>query len=192
MDNPFVTLLVGAALAMVASTLAHLTEVFRQKWTVRHETANWRRETMFRVAHEYVEAAFKMAGISGNARRERIAGGSLQSLQGHLDECHQVHRSMTDSLSALRLLAPRNVVVSAEAVHDSCHVLINLAMGIRSPNSDDETSDGAWELKKRSARTDRSNLVVAVRAVFGIETDAVPFGARVESSWTVPADVPAS
>lgn len=78
MDNPLAAGMVGAAIALIAALLASLTEVFKGQWSVRQETANWRRQTMFRFAHEYVEAAFGIAGISGNARRERGFGGFLQ------------------------------------------------------------------------------------------------------------------
>ena len=188
MDDPLISGLVGAAIALVAAFLASLTDVLKRRWSVRTETASWRRQTMFTFTHEYVEAAFVIAGTAGNARKERTGGRSLAELQRHLDECHTVHGQMIAALTALRLVAPKDVVIAAETAHDSCHQLINLAMGEREPNTDDETSDEHWEQLKASARQDRSNLVIAVRRAFGIESDAVPFGARIESSWTIPAD----
>lgn len=188
MDDPLISAFVGATIALVAAFLASLTDVLKRRWSVRTETASWRRQTMFTFTHEYVEAAFVIAGTAGNARKERMGGRSLAELQRHLDECHRAHGQMIAALTALRLVAPKDVVIAAETVHESCHYLINLAMGGREPNTDVETSDERWEQLKASAREDRSNLVIAVRRAFGIETDAVPFGARIESSWTIPAD----
>lgn len=188
MDDPLISGLVGAAIALVAAFLTSITDVWKRLWSVRTETASWRRQTMFTFTHEYVEAAFAIAGTAGNARIERMAGRPLAELQRHLTDCHVVHGQMIVALTALRLVAPSDVVIAAEAAHDSCHHLINLAMGEREPNTDQETSDEHWEQLKTSARQDRSNLVIAVRRAFGIESDAVPFGARIESSWTIPAD----
>lgn len=188
MDDPLVSGLVGAAIALVAAFLTSITDVLKRRWSVRTETASWRRQTMFTFAHEYVEAAFALAGNAGNARKERIDGRPLAELQGHLDRCHTAHGEMILALTALRLVAPRNVVTAAETAHDSSHRLINIAMGQRELNTDQETSDEHWEKLKIAARQDRSNLVIEVRRTFGIESDAVPFGARVGSSWTIPAD----
>lgn len=79
-------------------------------------------------------------------------------------------------------------MLAAEAMHDSHHQLINSAMGRAEPNSTAATALDAWGTLKRVAAEDRLALLTSVRAVFGIEADVVPFGATVESSWTVPAD----
>ena len=131
MDDPLVSGLVGAAIALVAAFLTSITDVLKRRWSVRTETASWRRQTMFTFAHEYVEAAFALAGNAGNARKERIDGRPLAELQGHLDRCHTAHGEMILALTALRLVAPRNVVTAAETAHDSSHRLINVAMGER-------------------------------------------------------------
>lgn len=112
----------------------------------------------------------------------------MAELQGHLDDCRTYRGQMNAALTALRLVAPSDVVTAAQAAHDSCHHLIDLAMGQREPNVDDETSDEHWEQLKIAAGQDRSDLVIAVRRAFGIESDAVPFGAGADSSWTIPAD----
>lgn len=187
MEDPLIALIVGAVVATVAAMLASLTETLKVKWSARQETSSWRRQTMFAVAHEYVESAFALAGIAGNARRERCRGRNLEDLQTFLDQCRDHHVVMIRSLSAFRLVAPNQVVEAAEDVHDTCHVLINLAMGGSEPGSTAESSEDHWDQCKAAAREARYVLIGAVRRTFGIE-ETIPFNAKMESSWTVPAD----
>lgn len=189
MDSTLLAGILGATIALVAAVLTSVTEAVKGKWSVRVETASWRRQTMFAFTHQYVEAAFAIAGESGNARRRRISGTPLLELQPFLDRCHTSHTDMITALTALRLIAPKAVVLAAEAAHDSCHTLINLAMGEREPNSEPDLSYAAWEQRRSAAKQDRADLVIEMRRAFGIESDAVPFGASVASSWTVPADI---
>ena len=189
MADPLVALLIGAAVAIVAATLTTLAETFRVKWSARQETSSWRRQTMFAVAHEYVESAFALAGIAGNARRERCSGRSLEDLQSYLSECREHHVAMIHSLSAFRLVAPNSVVKAAETVHDTCHELINLALGGTEPGANLESTQDHWDQRKAAAREARYDLIEAVRRTFGIE-GTIPFSAKLESSWTVPADSP--
>ncbi|MFT4226459.1 hypothetical protein [Micropruina sp.] len=69
---------------------------------------------MAKVTHEFLEAALAIAGESGNARRLRLDGKPLEATQPFLDTCRAHHRTMTNALSALRLVAPDAVVRRAK------------------------------------------------------------------------------
>ena len=180
--------LIGAAVASILALLTVITERWKFLTTASVETAAWRRETMFSVAHRYVDLGFAISGISDNARQARALGKELVAVQEHLSDCHRMHKELTSQLTALRLIAPSSVVLSAEAMHDSHHRLINSAMGRMEPNATAATTLDAWRELKAAAARDRLALLTSIRTVFGIEADVVPFGAMVESSWTVPAD----
>lgn len=66
--------LIGAMVASVVALLTVLTERWKSRTTASSETAAWRRETMFSVAHRYVDLGFAISGTSGNARRVRVQG----------------------------------------------------------------------------------------------------------------------
>jgi hypothetical protein len=180
--------LIGAAVAALATIITLFMERWKFRTTASSETAAWRRETMYSVAHRFVDIGFAVSGTSGNARRARVTGAELGDVQEHLDRCHELHGELTSQLTALRLIAPKEVVLAAEAMHDSHHRLINSAMGQDAPNTTPATSGESWMQLKTTAANDRLRLLTAIRAVFGIESDVVPFAAGVESSWTVPAD----
>lgn len=181
-------MLVGASVAVVTAVLTMLVEAWKRRWTVRQETDAWRRQALFAVAHEYLESAFVIGGISSNARRARLRGSSLEECQPLLDECHERHDAMIRNLTALRLLAPKWVLYRAEQVHDACHAQVNAAFGARVPNSDPAVSDARWQTLKDELDRERKELLAAIRTDFGLDGELGAVGAKAESSWTVPAD----
>lgn len=180
--------LIGAVIASLTALLTLLTERWKVQKSTSTETAAWRRETMFSIAHRYLDIGFALSGTSSNARRDRVRGSTLESVQPYLDNCHQLHAELTTHLTGLRLIAPRSVVLAAQKMHDSHHLLVNAAMGRVEPNSTEEGSLESWRALKRQAASSRLSLLTEMRAVFGIESDVVPFRRSLESSWSVPAD----
>ena len=105
-------LILGApigAVTLVADTVALLTEVLEGQFSVRQQTANWRRETMFSAGESYIDTAFTVLVICEDARKDGIRGGTLEETQRYLGECRRLQDRLTPSLTAFRLVASRTL-----------------------------------------------------------------------------------
>lgn len=182
MTDAHVTLmaaLIAAALSAITLVSTVLIERARILSTKKEETTKWLRDSLHRSAHNYLQSAFAITSNSGRGRLLRQSGGSTEKQQEVLDRVHEAHTVLQDSLTALRLLGPLDLVQAAEEVHDTHHLVIDAAF------HEPLTSEDAYREAKAHANKAREAFVREARAPLGLDISIPPIGARAQSQWYV-------
>ena len=142
------------------------------------------RERLHHNALGFLRSAFYISGRCADAREVRLSGLSVTSTQRTLDQVHNAHSVFRDELTALRLIAPADVIDVAEKMHDCHHILINYAFGIKKPDDDE-----FWEKIRADARESHANFLTALRRPLGLDLHEASISDASRSSWRFPADV---
>lgn len=140
---------VGAVAALSAALFSGLT-----LWlSGQREERKWRRETMTNLLVQFLDASF--GGRSRHALEDRRAGHDTREAETLIRGCHATQLT---TLTRLRLLAPRQVVDRAEALHVADRAVHELALlGPGFP------SDADWERARQEQTRCRNALLEASR-----------------------------
>jgi len=178
LDEPTATVVAASvaaflALANIATSVAldlrrqresRRLETARMLGTSDLETAKWLRGELLRCAVEFVDAGFEVSRLS-----KRLAGGSSyedQPPDGTRSSLIAAHYRLTSAQSAIRLLAPAELVVATEDCRDAHDVLFDRALRGEPRWSAD--SD-LWGALSQAGRTSRAAFITLVRGPLGLE-----------------------
>jgi hypothetical protein len=164
--------LVAAGAALVAAILSGFTLYA----SGRREERRWRREELIDAYEAFITISFTrtllaVQTMQAHASGERVPVGELQKKQ---DELHDKHDGL---LTRLRLLGRADVVQAAEALHMSDHSLVDPAMKVRAPISEEEWQ--RFEENRDRNRQSKDQMFTAARKTIGLHS-AVPLG---ENTW---------
>jgi len=153
----------SAGAATVAAVLAGLTLYA----TGRRETRSWLRDSLVEHYVEFLTSSFSSAGQ--RAYSARVHGDTV-AFSAIADRARQEYLRGTDTLTHLRILAPREVVSAAEALHTADYQVSTAML-----SSDPLPSEEDWKYMRDTQRAARAAMLVEIRKSLGLG-DAAPIG----------------
>ena len=172
-NAPVIAALLAAALALTGIVTnivldarqykrAQLLEAIRVEAAREQETVNWLRLQLHTQTVVFLNAAFDIAGISRDLGgvSDYPSGRAPELLKEQLDRAHQ---QLKEAQTALRLLAPAELMESIEDCHFAHDDLIDLA------SSDIKHKDEDWQKAKATAKEARAAFVTRARVPVGLD-----------------------
>ena len=154
-------------LSAAAATLAAVLAAVTLYATGRRETRKWLRDSLLEHYVQFLTSSFSSAGDRGY--RARLHGDAAK-LRPIADRARQAYRDGTDTLTHLRILAPRDVVSAAEQLH-----LLDARVSAAALGSDPLPDAEAWNEMRRAQRAARAAMLAEIRKSLGLD-EAAPIG----------------
>ncbi|MFD6393059.1 hypothetical protein ACWF9G_02465 [Nocardia sp. NPDC055029] len=150
---------IPSILSAVAATLAAVLSFGTLYVTGRREHRRWFRESLVDAYVEYLEASF-----SGSAARtlELRAVGDAAGVVDQKEKAEEGRSRAMASLSRLRLIAPREVVVAAEKLHLADMDVMAAAFNGSVP------PDDTWRAARQRQQQHRDRFIGEVRKSLGV------------------------
>ncbi|MGW7680908.1 hypothetical protein ACWGID_09240 [Kribbella sp. NPDC054772] len=146
--------LIAATAACIAAVLSGLSLFVGG----RREERRWRREAMTDTLVTFLDASF-----SGPGQRVYDARSRRDDLSEHRHESELARRTEIDALTRLRLLAPSDVVLAAERLHEAGHQVSSAVFASNGLPSEEE-----WQQLRLRRRGAREELLDTARKTLGL------------------------
>lgn len=122
----------------------------------RRELDQWSREALVETIVKFLDTSWRLRGFFEALLTESV-GDTQQSLRSHA-RIVAAHDLETENLTRLRLLAPSNVVETAEALHEMDHRIIDAYFA--------DSRETAFRDAVTEARDARLQFIKAARSAF--------------------------
>jgi len=151
----------GAVTALIAAVFSGLNLYL----TGRRETRRWLRESLLDTVVEFLDSSFSQPGreiwekLSEDAESPHVAALLEQSRSNHFRQ--------NNALTRIRLLAPRELVRSAESLHRADDRILDAVVGVESLPSTSEVVE-----MRNEQRVARERLITEARKPLGLGPSA--------------------
>lgn len=156
-----------AILSAIAATIAAVFAGISLYVSGRREHLRWLRDSLVVSYEECLTASFDAPGRRAFEARLR---GDADALGEYRQQAAAAHGRQTATLTRLRMIAPADVVVAAEELHEADHAVVDVALETSSA-----VDEGAFAQLRSKQWEARSAFVAQVRRSLGLSQGA-PIG----------------
>jgi hypothetical protein len=147
----------AAVIAAVAATVSALLALSTLLATGRREERKCRRDALQRAVLDFLDSSHSSPGTFAF-----VAARNSADLTAHRAAAEEAHRRQNDARGLLRLIAPADVVIAADALHRCDEDLREAALGAAGP-----VDERRWSELRGRQNIGRRTFILAARKAFG-------------------------